>query len=242
MILTEISMKLLLTSIVILFCVTTHAQTTLSPPLNIPSTQPTYGDFNIVYSPFDVNGETHQDHVARFGWNCSAAGSPAILGKGQLCLEWESHYRPGGPTDAREWGEFHVAAANYIGTVTRPLSILHDKNTNGITTILRSGNLNVIDDSGVGNLQLYSKILMLLNGTKIRNTLNNVEFMEQYNAVGTGVIPIARVSNADRVVVGGATFPVEVGTLYLKDGTSKQVTWADNDSCGVGYKCLRISN
>lgn len=41
---------------------------------------------------------------------------------------------------------------------------------------------------------------------------------------------------------GSSTGDLEVGTLYLKDGTSKQVTWAAADSCGQGYKCLRVAN
>lgn len=64
------------------------------------------------------------------------------------------------------------------------------------------------------------------------------------NEQGANKLYIANTNTATPLIYGefdNAVLKI-AGTLFLLDGTMKQVTFAANDSCGAGFKCLRIAN
>ena len=139
----------------------------------IRTTQPEFGDWNFNYFPFDVNGELRQDHVVNFGWNVAAGGGPLVPGLGTFYEQFESHYRPGGPDDPREWFEWHLNFFPYTGQSTRPISISTDKVTRNTVIALQGTLVGQSVDSSVNYLQVNETGLMFrTNGTTFRG-LNN---------------------------------------------------------------------
>lgn len=226
--------------ILILFCsLTAVAQSSTS----VISTQPAYGNFNAHYAAFDVNGETQQDHVVRWGWNCAAGGGAVVSGLGAFCSEYESYYRPGGPSDGRKWFERHEAFYDYNGGVHRPISIMGDGPTGNVTMNLQAWNLNFLSPAGSALLQVYSGLFIFQNGAAIRSVDNGVAFIQQASTTGSMIYPIY-VDNTNSVLLGNGVTPVKVGALKLKDGSTYLDVTIDPtpDKCGTGYHCLRVPN
>lgn len=199
-----------------LISITIHAQSTISTTAVIPDPQTGYGDFNITSYSFDVNGETQRDHVVRFGHNCAEGGGRAVSGKAAICWEFEKHYRPGGPTDPREWMEVHLAGTNKMGTITeRGFSFLFDENSGSFTTIFQSGNINFVGDDGNLKLQITGPYLLLDNGEVIRSVNNGANIIQQYKA-GGGVVNVVRVNTSNKVELGA---PINVLGSISINGT-----------------------
>lgn len=70
------------------------------------------------------------------------------------------------------------------------------------------------------------------------------QFSNDTVATATADTGISRVSAGVAKITNGSTGfgNLQVGTLYLNDGSVKQVTYGANDSGGAGYKVLRIAN
>lgn len=200
---------------IIFLCLTITASAQFTTRMT--STQPTIENWQFSYMPFDVNKEAHQDHVVRMGWNCSNGGGAEIIGQSAICFEFESHYRPGGPLDAREWKEIHLAGITRSGVMSRGMSFLFDENTGSWTTLLQSNNFNFLNGANANNLQIYDGLFIFQGGATIRSVDNNATFLGQYNAAGNRVVPIARVNTLDEVEIGNSVEKVKTGPLNVKD-------------------------
>lgn len=196
-----------------------------------------HGRFPNTYVPSDPR----PDRVINFGWNVNPGGGQVVPNESAVYWQMENHYRPG--ADGREWNEVHLNFLTRGGANQRPISVMADENTGESTMVLQSGNMNFIDSYGTVNFQLYGGKLIFQNGVTIRSVDNNVSVLGQYNAAGNAVVPLIKVDNTDTVVLGNGSYPVKVGTLILKDGgASVTVTIGDANSCGTGFRCLRVPN
>lgn len=199
-------------------------------------------------SPVDIfrnhgkfnNSDSTTNDIFNIGLNVNPGGGRVNSDFPVAYLQFENDYLN---ANGQRLSEIHFDFDN-----GRPFHAEYNHSTGLITTVMKSNNFNIVDSYNNVNVQLYSGLLMLQSGVILRSTTNNSDFIQQLNAAGTVAIKLIKADNTDTVVIGNATYKAKTanlevaGILYLKDGTTKQVTFASNDSCGTGYKCLRIAN
>lgn len=173
--------------------------------LAVKSAQPEFGNFNWIYSDADVNGgDTHRDHVVAWGWNLANGGGEVIPDLGVFSENFESHYRPGGSGDAREWFEWHLNVKGYSGSIVRPYGFNFDKPTGSVNSTIRSDNLNFIQNQTDSLLlQMVAGTFLYQSGALIRSNDNNTPFIGQMNESETGFISLIYADENDVVNIGG---------------------------------------
>lgn len=249
-------MKFLLTILFLLICLPLHAQQPVptdwvledQPTSTVMTISPVAAPvrFRFEYGRFANAYTSARNHTVKFGWNVNGGGGAEVSGEPGIFMGMETHYEPSAGVD---WSEVHLNHIDRNGVVRRPWDVNIDNDTGGIIQVLRSSNLNLMNDDGANLLQMFPGGFILQGGATVRSVNNNVNLFSQYATTGS-LIPIVKVNAANKVEVASGGAPIllsgtttEVaGTLYLKDGTSKQVTWYTNDTCGAGFKCLRIPN
>lgn len=117
-----------------------HHQTSTYTPVEIGSS--TWREW---VGQFTNSGSSRKNQVYRRGWNIGAGGGIHATGEPALADEWESFYAPGG---GLELMERHIAYVDTTSTVHRPLSILANRNTNGLQVFLQADDIELKNAAG----------------------------------------------------------------------------------------------
>lgn len=183
---------------------------------SINTTQPTLAVWNEYYTATSNSGDSQNDHVINRGWNHNGVGAVALSGKGAFFEQFESHYRPGGGGDPREWYEYHLNFIDYAGVTRRPYYVAADKPTGTITQSFIGSDIAWIEDNGSTLWMQYfgsQKALWLYNGVYLRKSDNDQNFIEQINAAGTGLVSLLYLDSSDHILIGPSGGGVQYHTV-----------------------------
>lgn len=194
-----------------------------------------------------VNSDSTIDEVFNQGINVAPGGGQVVSTQAAAYWQFESNYLMASGVRVSE-AHLDMTPPNQPSLSVRPLHFEQNHSTGNITGIIRAGNLNFVDGSGTVKLQIANGYAIFDNGTIIRSTANDANFIQQYNHANTSSYTLLKLNSADVVELGQMVLPVAAaqatfGTLKIKDsGATLTVTIGDASSCGTGYRCLRVPN
>lgn len=246
-------MKLSLASALLLCCAFVCAGQDVTNLANEPTSvitqvHPFQGSVDCFFNHYAfVNSDGTVDEVFNRGINVAAGGGQVVSNQPAVYWQFESNYLMASGVRVSE-AHLDMTPPSQPSLSARPLHFEQNHSTGAITGIIRAGNLNFVDGNGAVKLQIANGYAIFDNGTIIRSTANNANFIQQYNHANTSSYTLLKLDANDVVQLGQGILPVAaasmtMGTLKLKDGSAAlTVTIGDASSCGTGYRCLRVPN
>lgn len=189
-----------------------------------------------------------------WGYNASAI-TPSHDKSGEPKLQWsiESFYNPVAGSKNLETYLTYVNKANTFNM--RPFSFNAILTTDVTDLALSASIVHFLDNNGVEVTSWASGNVRMI-GAQFTRENNNAAFARQLNAAANGYIEIVRVENNDRISFGNGYAAVsgkdadiattETSLLVRRNVAGsfslQRVSMGAVDSCGAGFKCLRVPN
>lgn len=227
----------------------------MAPPL----TDLVAGGFNFFQAEFANQGGGDQSNRKNqtwgYGYNSSSVTPSADkAGEPAFHESWETYYNP---VAGFSYLERHFLYTHPSGAPSaRIWSTQVRRENNYIDTGFIADNFYVNDQNNVPRISVNGSNLKFFNSTGIEVEVNNYAFLRQLNQLGNGYRELVRLSNADRVMLGGGYAFVVTADTDMADGdtalfihrnkagafSSQRVTQGATDSGGAGFKALRVAN
>lgn len=208
------------------------ADQTYNYPWRGETLDPNAAKFGILLdgTPFFVNSAgTFRDNMMILGYNPGPQNSPPNTLEPSMTLTIEHDYALDTPvldTHLLECYFQFVPKASLGLPANRPLSMLHNRNTNESHVVISSDKVSLCDKTGATPLMQVIPTSNQINlgvSTLFVVATNNSPALRQTNAAGTQNIPLIWLDNGNFIVYGHSTASIKAAGYVFNQGTSTGV-------------------